>query len=100
LLLKLFFGAQAEPSLAIGFVERMAESEQEILRRLDQIAGEIARLHKYPDAPYWRMALRFGQIELEAHQRWARETLAELHRLNKVENAASATGKAKRDGSN
>jgi PadR family transcriptional regulator, regulatory protein AphA len=100
LLLKLFFGAQAGPHQVIGFVERMAASEREILLRLDQLAGEIARLHKYPDAPYWRMALRFGQIELEAHQRWASETLAELRNLNKAGKAAPAAGKAKRDGSN
>jgi hypothetical protein len=25
--------------------------------------------------------VRFGQLELEAHQRWAEETLAELNRI-------------------
>jgi DNA-binding PadR family transcriptional regulator len=81
LLLKLFFGVQATPQVVIGFVERMAESERRTLKGLDEIETQIARLEKYPDATYWRMALRFGQIELEAHQRWAKETLAELHTL-------------------
>jgi hypothetical protein len=29
------------------------------------------------------MAARFGQLELEAHLRWAKETLAELHLIAK-----------------
>lgn len=99
LLLKLFFGVQATPQVVTGFVERMAESERRTLKRFDELEMEIARLVKYPDAPYWRMALRFGQIELEAHQRWAKETLAELRTLNKKQNASLATGKAERYGS-
>ncbi len=99
LLLKLFFGVQASPQAVIGFVERMAESERRTLKRLDELEAEIAPLEKYPDAPYWRMALRFGQIELEAHQRWAKETLAELRRLSKKQRAPLATGKAERYGS-
>jgi len=97
LLLKLFFGRQATPQVVIGFVERMAESERRVLKRFDELETEIAGLKNYPDSPYWRMALRFGQIELEAHQRWAKETLAELRMLSKKQSAASATGKAERD---
>ena len=99
LLLKLFFGVQVTPPTMIGFVERMADSERRTLKRLDELEAEIARLEKYPDAPYWRMALRFGQIELEAHQRWAKETLAELRRLSKKQRAPLATGKGERYGS-
>ncbi|HEY1660424.1 MAG TPA: PadR family transcriptional regulator [Candidatus Sulfotelmatobacter sp.] len=98
LLLKLFFGVQATPQVVTGFVERMAESERRILERFGELETEIARLAKYPDAPYWRMALRFGQIELEAHQRWAKETLAELRRLSK-KRPPSAPGKAEQYGS-
>jgi len=82
LLLKVFFGAQATPQVVIGFVERMAENERAVLQRFDAMEQEIARNSQYPDAPYWRMALRFGQIELQAHQRWAKETLAALRRLS------------------
>lgn len=99
LLLKLFFGVQATPQAVIGFVERMAETERTILKRFNEIEKEIARLERYPNAPYWRMALRFGQIELAAHQRWAKETLAELRRLSRKQRAPSATGKAQRHGS-
>jgi PadR family transcriptional regulator, regulatory protein AphA len=82
LLLKLFFGVQTSPHTLIGYVQRMAERESAIvqeLRRLDR--EEIAKLQRYPDAPFWKMAARFGQLELEAHLLWAQETLAQLRSL-------------------
>lgn len=99
LLLKLFFAVQAGPGNIVGFVERMASSENAVLKRLDGLEEEIAKLHRYPDAPYWKMALRFGQLELEAHQRWAEETLAELRKLNTKQSASSAARKEQRHGS-
>ncbi len=99
LLLKLFFAVQADPENIVGFVERMARNEGEVLKRLNGLEEEIAKLHRYPDAPYWELVLRFGQLELEAHQRWAEETLAELRKLNSKHRAASAVGKEKSHGS-
>jgi DNA-binding PadR family transcriptional regulator len=97
LLLKLFFGMQASPEALIGYVERMAEREAAILRKLEQVEHEqIASLERYPDAPYWKMAARFGQLELEAHLRWARETIAALRGLAGNRRAHPALGKEKR----
>lgn len=82
LLLKLFFGPQAEPEALISYVERMAEREGKLLDRFAQIEREgLAAVERYPGAPYWRMAARFGELELEAHLRWAEETLAKLKSL-------------------
>ena len=79
LLLKLFFGTQASPQTLIGYVDRMAKREAAILQNLQCVEHEeIANLERYPDAPYWKMAARFGQLELEAHLRWAKETLKAL----------------------
>ena len=84
LLLKLFFGAQISPKISIQHVERMVESERAFLREFKRIElEEIAKSEQYPDAPYWKMAARFGQLELEAHQRWGEETLAELNKIAK-----------------
>jgi len=84
LLLKLFFGVQVSPRVLIGYVERMAETEGALLRQFDRIQKEdIDQYKHYPGAPYWKMAARFGQIELEAHVRWAEETLAALRKLDK-----------------
>jgi PadR family transcriptional regulator AphA len=84
LLLKLFFGAQVSPRVLIGYVQHMAESEGALLRQFDRIQKEdIDKFKHYPGAPYWKMAARFGQIELEAHVRWAEETLSALRKLDK-----------------
>jgi DNA-binding PadR family transcriptional regulator len=81
LLLKLFFSAQTPPEIPIGYLERMVERESALLKQFKQVEREIAGDRQYPDAPYWRMTARFGQSELEAHLRWARETLAELRNI-------------------
>jgi DNA-binding PadR family transcriptional regulator len=82
LLLKLFFGTQLSPEIAIQHVERMVESESAILREFKRIEHEeIEKNSKYPDAPYWKMAARFGQLELKAHLRWGEETLDELRKI-------------------
>ena len=84
LLLKLFFGAQISPKISIQHVERMVESERAFLREFKRIElEEIAKSEQYPDAPYWKMAARFGQLEVEAHQRWGEETLDELRKIAK-----------------
>ena len=84
LLLKLFFGAQASPEVVIGYVERMAKIERGFQEKFRQIERELlSQMRRYPDVPYWRMAARFGQLELEAHLRWAEETLKALRRLAK-----------------
>lgn len=96
LLLKLFFGTQASPDLLIEYVKSMAEKERALLQHFKQVEQEeIARNQKYPDAPYWKMAAHFGQLELEAHLRWAEETLAELRRLarKQPDRAESRKGK-------
>ena len=81
-LLKLFFGDRIPTEILIGWVERMIESESGVLRELMRVErDEIAQNQHYPGAPYWKMAARFGQMELKAHLRWAQETLEELHKI-------------------
>jgi PadR family transcriptional regulator, regulatory protein AphA len=81
LLLKLFFGAQAPPGVLIGYVERMAETHCALLEKFEATKREIAKNRRYPDTPYWKMVVRFGELEMEAHLRWAKETLAELSKI-------------------
>ncbi len=81
LLLKLFFGAQVTPEIPIANLGRLVEEEGTLLKKFRQVEQEIAGNRQYPDAPYWKMTARFGQLELEAHLRWAKETLAELRKI-------------------
>ena len=96
LLLKLFFGAQGSPEIPIGHLERMRERERTYLhefRRIEQ--EEIAKNQQYPGAPYWKMAARFGQLELEAHLRWAEETLTELRKIARKQRSSAEHRKEK-----
>ena len=95
LLLKIFFGAQAGPETLRRYVERMVEGERAALQRFSFIEREIAKNTQYPDAPYWQIALRFGQVEVESHVRWAEETLAALHKLGGKQQSSSSSGKEK-----
>jgi len=96
LLLKLFFGAQSSAETSIQHVERMVERERAYLHEFRRIEREeIAKNQQYPDAPYWRMTARFGQLELEAHLRWGEETLAELRKIAKKQQSHGAAGKTK-----
>jgi len=82
LLLKIFFGVQTSPEILIGYVELMLKNERAALQELTRIEQEVlAQNPQFPDVPYWKMAARFGQFELDAHVRWAEETLAELNTM-------------------
>ena len=96
LLLKLFFGTQASPQTLIGYVDRTAKREAAILQNLQRAEHEeIAHLERYPDAPYWKIAARFGQLELAAHLRWAKETLKALREFTGKRRPRSANRKEK-----
>lgn len=95
LLLKLFFGGQASLEISIEHVQRMMENESAVLRKIGRIEEEIGQNRQYPDAPYWMMAVRFGQLELEAHLRWAQGTLAELNKLAKKRRSLAEARKEK-----
>ena len=96
MLLKLFFGTQVSPETSIGYLERMAETERRLLEQFRQIHQAITRNQQYPDTPYWEMVARFGEIETEAHLRWAEESLAELKKIAGRHRNRAETRKEKR----
>jgi PadR family transcriptional regulator, regulatory protein AphA len=82
MLLKLFFGEQVPTQILIGYVKHMAEECRALLQLLERAEREeIDKNQHYPGAPYWRMAAHYGQMEMQAHLRWAEETLAELNKI-------------------
>jgi PadR family transcriptional regulator AphA len=97
MLLKLFFGEQVPPQILIGYVERMAEEHLELLKLLERAEREeIDKNQRYPGAPYWKMAARYGQMEMRAHLHWAEETLGELNKIAKKQRSHSGSRQEKR----
>ena len=79
LLLKLFFGDQISTRTLIDHVERMAEEHRAVVSFLAGAERESMQAEEQrPASRFWRLAARFGQLEMEAHLRWAEETLTEL----------------------
>lgn len=95
LLLKLFFGAQVPTAILIGYVEQMVERERSFVQKFTEVEETVSAQEQYPDTPYWKMAARFGQMELEAHLRWGEETLVELRKLAKRQQRHTDTRKGK-----
>ena len=83
LLLKLFFGAQTSPQMLIGYVQHMLEANRAVLETLQHVGREIDKDTHHADVPFWKIATRFGQLEIDAHVKWAEETLNELRRIEK-----------------
>jgi DNA-binding PadR family transcriptional regulator len=95
LLLKLFFGAQVPAEILIGYVEAMVEKERALVQKFIETGKSVSSQQQFPDTPYWLMAARFGQLELEAHLRWGEETLAELRKIAKKQQRLAESGKGK-----
>jgi len=96
MLLKLFFGVQVPPQVLIENVKRMVEEHRALLHKFKRVEhDEINKNPQYPDAPFWRMAARYGQIEMEAHLRWAEETLDELYKMAAKHKSSSGARREK-----
>ena len=91
MLLKLFFGKLVSPSILIGYIEQMATEHRALLETFTQYEQkDIRDLGDFPESQFWRMTARFGQLEMEAHLRWAEETLNILRKMEQKQNKAAA----------
>jgi len=99
MLLKLFFGSQIPASILIAYVERMVQERRALLERFHRVEHEEIAEHKNRrEAAFWRMTARFGQLEMEAHLRWAEETLFILRKLDRQEKKSATSKTEKRNG--
>lgn len=74
LLLKIFFGARFDPARAAELVRRDREQQREKLDGYREIERMLsAELADHPDAVFWLMTLRRGQLLTEARIRWCDE---------------------------
>jgi PadR family transcriptional regulator AphA len=82
LLLKLFFGRQVEPVEAAAHLERFRQAQVVARAQYEVVERQLYEQHGgHPDLLYWLIALRYGQLETEAHGRWADEALQILAEL-------------------
>jgi DNA-binding PadR family transcriptional regulator len=82
LLFKLFFARHASPEEAIAQVTHFRDAKLRERAGYEQVERELhARHGKHPDLAYWLITLRYGQLEAEAHLRWAAEALEILAEL-------------------
>jgi DNA-binding PadR family transcriptional regulator len=96
MLLKLFLGAQASIDVLVANVERMVQEHGALLQKFKRIEhDEIDKNLQYPDAPFWKMTARYGQTEMEAHLKWAEETLEALRKIAKQQNSSLEARKEK-----
>lgn len=79
LLLKLFFGREAAPSVSIGHIR----AHQEWLRGLLATLLEMETLGRVrnadnPNFPYWMLTLTYGVAQIRAALEWSESALATL----------------------
>ena len=77
LLLRVFFGAHAEPGVLAG---HLSDHRRSLVARLEQL-GDVERLvtgEDGRDRPYWLATVRHGLHHLRAAIAWTDETLALL----------------------
>lgn len=78
-LLKLFFGREAAPGVALAHVRELQQRNLRMIATLEGIE-QMARQHQSqnPHLPYWMLTLSLGIAMTRAALDWGESTLAEL----------------------
>jgi len=78
-LLKLFFGGEAAPGVAISHVRELQERNRRMLATLEGIENEARGIESQnPNKPYWMLTLGLGLALTRAALAWGESALAEL----------------------
>jgi PadR family transcriptional regulator AphA len=88
MLLKLFFGSNAKPSINARHIREFQKMHEDLLvfyKELEQ--GARREYSDHPDQPYWMMVLSYGNHESKALITWCKETLAKLEKMEPKEEA-------------
>jgi DNA-binding PadR family transcriptional regulator len=82
-LLKLFFGHEAAPGVALAHVRELQERNRRMLATLEGIE-KMAREHqsKNPNLPYWMLTLGLGLAMTRAALDWGESALVELEAID------------------
>jgi PadR family transcriptional regulator, regulatory protein AphA len=85
LLLKIFFGSRLKGGELIERVRHERSSNEKLLAEYQEI-GRVIDQYDSPDAPYWRMTLRYGMAYSKMAVDWCDETIGEMQRMRNEQN--------------
>jgi DNA-binding PadR family transcriptional regulator len=89
-LLKLFFGREAAPGVAIAHVRELNERNRRMLATLEGIDKMAHEIHtNNPNKPYWMLTLGLGMALTRAALDWGESALAELAAMEAAINPAN-----------
>jgi DNA-binding PadR family transcriptional regulator len=85
-MLKLFFGHEAAPGVALAHVRELQERNRRMLATLEGIE-KMTRAYqsKDPNLPYWMLTLSLGMALTRAALDWGESALAELAAMEDVQ---------------
>lgn len=90
LALKLFFGTEMKPAVALRHVRQRRVELEANLERLAAVEEDLrADKSSSPGLPYWLLTLRLGALLDEAHLEWCDEAERELELLLHSQQAAA-----------
>jgi PadR family transcriptional regulator AphA len=82
-LLKLFFGAEASPSVSIAQIRSFQDKNRRMLSTLEELEKlGRARSSHYPGFPFWMLTLRYGLGQLRASLEWSDAALKLLSSMD------------------
>jgi len=87
-LLKLFFGAEAAPSISIAHLHHFQEKNRRLLATLLELEA-LGHAHSshYPGFPFWMLTLQFGLAQIRSALEWSESALAMLAAQEAAETA-------------
>jgi DNA-binding PadR family transcriptional regulator len=81
-LLKIFFGVQAPPEVAINHLKNYQQRTRRLLDTFTEIETlAIEHNSQEPGFPYWHLTLEFGLAQLRAGLEWSERALERLNQL-------------------
>jgi DNA-binding PadR family transcriptional regulator len=97
-LLKLFFGREAAPGVAISHVRELQERNRHMLAALEEIdIMAKTQQSQNPNKPYWMLTLGMGMALTRAALDWGESALAELASMEAAAGEAPQSTNINRD---
>jgi hypothetical protein len=84
-MIKFLFGRQADAATHRRQIDRLRREALAAASHLGELRALLEANASEPDAPYWLITLRFGEIQNQAQLQWLDEALAVFDELEKGE---------------